>query len=236
MTFVEGIMEGAYGGGKAGAAFNPILFVRRPQVILRSVCWLFSIIIFGCISAQGWYMDQATKKEKCLFNDNSSACNFGVGISVIAFLACIGFIVGEFLFEQMSNVKTRKRYVIGDFGFSALWAVLFFIAFCFLTNQWGKSETPPGSIGVNNVQGAIAFCFFSIFTWAGLGFLAFRRYKLGAEQAFAPSYEVDPNAAVNAAESGYTSYPDATDPQGGYSQPPFAAQPQQIDPQQPQAY
>jgi len=29
---------GAYGGGKAGAPFDPIAFVQRPQVILRALC------------------------------------------------------------------------------------------------------------------------------------------------------------------------------------------------------
>lgn len=31
---------GAFGGGKAGAPFNPILFVQRPQVFLRALCWV----------------------------------------------------------------------------------------------------------------------------------------------------------------------------------------------------
>lgn len=31
---------GAYGGGKAGGAFDPIGFVMRPTVILRAVCWV----------------------------------------------------------------------------------------------------------------------------------------------------------------------------------------------------
>lgn len=31
---------GAYGGGKAGAAFDPITFVQRPQVILRALSWV----------------------------------------------------------------------------------------------------------------------------------------------------------------------------------------------------
>lgn len=29
---------GAYGAGKAGAPFDPIQFVQRPQVILRAAC------------------------------------------------------------------------------------------------------------------------------------------------------------------------------------------------------
>lgn len=80
---------------------------------------LFSIIVFGCISSQGWQLtpDNPTK-ETCLYNNDPNACNYGVGISVIAFLASMGFLAGEYLFEQMSSVKTRKHYVLGDLGFS----------------------------------------------------------------------------------------------------------------------
>lgn len=80
---------------------------------------LFAIIVFGCISSQGWRVDKETGKDYCLYNGNSNACNYGVGIGVIAFLASMGFLVGEYLFEQMSSVKTRKHYVLGDLGFSS---------------------------------------------------------------------------------------------------------------------
>lgn len=79
---------------------------------------LFAIIVFGCISSEGWRYDRGRKRETCLFNDNGNVCNYGVGIGVIAFLASIGFLAGEYLFEQMSSVKTRKHYVLGDLGFS----------------------------------------------------------------------------------------------------------------------
>lgn len=78
---------------------------------------LFSVIVFGCISSQGWTKDKLGK-ETCLYNGDSNACNYGVGISVIAFMASIGFIVGEYFFEQMSSIKTRKHYVMADMGFS----------------------------------------------------------------------------------------------------------------------
>lgn len=77
-------------------------------------------------------MDQATMKEKCLYNDDANACHYGVGISVIAFMASIGFIVGEFLFEQMSSVKTRKRYVLADLGFSGWIYILHYFNFMIL--------------------------------------------------------------------------------------------------------
>lgn len=31
---------GAFGGGKAGAPFDIIAFVQRPQVYLRALCWV----------------------------------------------------------------------------------------------------------------------------------------------------------------------------------------------------
>lgn len=35
---------GAYGAGKAGAPFDPVTFIKKPQVILRIVSW-----VSGCI-------------------------------------------------------------------------------------------------------------------------------------------------------------------------------------------
>nr|XP_022900364.1 synaptogyrin [Onthophagus taurus] len=214
---MEGL--GAYGGGKAGGSFDPIGFIRRPQVILRAVCWLFSIIIFGCISSQGWIKNPTTKKEECLYNNDSNACNYGVGISVIAFLASMGFLAGEYLFEQMSSVKTRKHYVLGDLGFSGFWSFLFFVGFWYLTRQWGKSETPPNGYGVNNVQAAIAFSFFSIFTWAGCAWFAYQRFRQGADAAFATNFEAD--ATLPTSYPSYPGGPDMMDQQ--YQQPPFSA-------------
>ncbi|XP_076657646.1 synaptogyrin [Halictus rubicundus] len=214
---------GAYGGGKAGAPFDPIAFVQRTQVILRAVCLLFAIIVFGCISSKG-YVTRSNGKEVCLYNEDHNACNYGIGIGVLAFLASIGFLIGEYLFEQMSSVKTRKHFVLLDLGFSGLWAFLYFVGFCYLTNAWNKSTAPEDNYGVTNVESAIAFSFFSIFTWALCAWLAFQRFKQGTDAAFAPSYEADPVGGT-----GYTSYPDATD--AGYQDPPFG---QQQQPQQQQ--
>lgn len=76
--------------------------------------------MFGCISSQGWRVDATTKKDVCLYNNNPTACNYGVTVGVIGFLASMGFIAGEYFFEQMSSVKTRKHYVLADLGFSGM--------------------------------------------------------------------------------------------------------------------
>lgn len=93
---------------------------------MHSQSQLFSIIVFGCISSQGWRVDDKSKKDICIYNDNPTACNYGVTVGVIGFLASMGFIAGEYLFEQMSSVKTRKHYVLADLGFSGEFFLLQF--------------------------------------------------------------------------------------------------------------
>lgn len=211
---------GAYGGGKAGASFDPITFVQRPQVLLRGICWLFCVIVFGCISSSGWQVIGSAQKEECLYNNNPNACNYGTGVGVIGFLACFGFIAGEYLFEQMSSVKTRKHYVLGDLGFSSAWAFLYFVGFWYLSNQWGKAAEPPAGVGTAGVKAAIFFSFLSIFTWAGCAWFAYQRYLLGVDAAFAPTYESDPAANT------YSSYPIGNDTDQ-YNEPPFSGSQQQ---------
>lgn len=49
----------------------------------------------------------------------------------------------------------------------AFWAFLWFVGFCFLANQWQVSEPKdnPLNEGTDAARAAIAFSFFSIFTW-----------------------------------------------------------------------
>uniref|UniRef100_A0A1B6DG20 Synaptogyrin n=1 Tax=Clastoptera arizonana TaxID=38151 RepID=A0A1B6DG20_9HEMI len=210
---------GAYGAGKAGAAFDPFIFIQRPHVILRAVCLLFAIIVFGCIYSEGWYYDEKEKRDICIYNNDASACHYGIGVSMLALLASIGFLVGEYMFEQMSSVKTRKHYVLLDLGYSGFWTFLFFIGFCYLANQWSKAITPEGNYGVSNAQAAICFTFFSIFPWAACTWLAYMRFRQGHDSAFAPSYEADPTTLPGAA---YTSYPGGPDSDTGYQEAPFS--------------
>lgn len=213
---MEGV--GAYGGGKAGGAFDPVTFAQRPQVILRAVCVLFSIIVFGCISSQGWQYNPEKRREICLYNGDTNACNYGVGISVIAFLASLAFLAGEFMFEQMSSVKTRKHYVLADLGFSGFWSFLYFVGFWYLSNQWSKAPEPLNGYGVSNLRAAIAFSFFSIFTWAGCAFFAFQRFKQGADAAFASNFESE----AGGMPTSYPSYPGGPDTDQQYQEPPFS--------------
>ncbi|KAK3553128.1 hypothetical protein QTP86_031705 [Hemibagrus guttatus] len=203
-------MEQAYGAGKAGGAFDPVAFIRQPQPILRIVSWIFSIVVFGCIANEGYVNRPEEDEEYCIFNRNQNACNYGVTMGSLAFLTCLAFLALDAYFPQISGVKDRKKAVLADVSISAVWAFLWFVGFCFLTNQWhvANPEDNPLNEGADAARAAITFSFFSIFTWAGQAFLAFQRYKLGASSnLFSQNYS-DPNedAASRSEGTEYTGH------------------------------
>jgi len=54
-------------------------------------------------------------------------------------------------------------------GVSGLWCFLWFIGFCYMTNQWAKTPAITKShifaTARNDVQAALAFSFFSTISW-----------------------------------------------------------------------
>ena len=49
---------------------------------------------------------------------DSNACGYGIGIGVLAFLFCIGFLILDAMFDNMSSVQHRKYAVLADLGIS----------------------------------------------------------------------------------------------------------------------
>lgn len=49
----------------------------------------------------------------------------------------------------------------------ALWTFLWFVGFCFLTNQWVATNPQDVLVGADSARAAITFSFFSIFSWVG---------------------------------------------------------------------
>ncbi|CAD5117665.1 DgyrCDS6417 [Dimorphilus gyrociliatus] len=216
---MESKASGAYGAGMAGGAFNVLAFVKKPQVILRIVSWFFAIIVFGCISSQGW------EEEVCKYNNDKNACGFGTAIGVIAFLGLTAFLIFDALFENfISSVQHRKYIVMADMGFSGVWTFFWFVCFCYLTDAWRKT-TKEVVYGVSGVQAAIAFSFFSIASFAGITFFAFQRYRQGISETFASQYDQSQQGgpAGDSAASPYSGYPAPVGDTGPdpYQQPTF---------------
>jgi len=178
---------GAYGAGKATGHFDPLAFIKKPQVILRLISWVFSIIVFGCISSQGWF------EGECLYNGDSGACRFGVAIGVIAFIGLTALLIADALFDNIPSVQQRKYIVMGDMGFSALWAFFYFVNFCYLTDAWRRTPTLTDILmsRKSGVEAAIAFSFFSIGTFGALTYFAVMRYRKGVSEDFSGGYDQD---------------------------------------------
>ncbi|XP_028266967.1 synaptogyrin-2a [Parambassis ranga] len=171
-------MQGsAYGASFTGGAFDLASFIKQPQTILRLLSWIFSIVVFATITAEGYTNPARQGETKCMFNNNDSACSYGVGIGVLAFLACVAFLLLDAYFPQISNAKERKYIVMGDLGFSVVWTFLWFVCFCVLANQWSK--TTESSVVPDAARAVVAFSFFSIISWSLLSYFAYGRYREG---------------------------------------------------------
>ncbi|KAK2888735.1 hypothetical protein Q8A67_014110 [Cirrhinus molitorella] len=216
---MDGMQQGigAYGAGRSGGAFDPLTFIQQPHTGLRIVSWLFSLVIFGCIANEGYINRPDEVEQFCIFNRNQNACNYAVGMGSLAFVCCMAFLALDAYFPQISSVKDRKKAVLADVGASAFWSFVWFVGFCFLANQWqvAKPEDNPLRAGGDAARAAITFSFFSIFTWAAQAFLAFQRYRLGADSALFSQDYIDPS--LDAGGVPYSSYSagDALESPGG---------------------
>uniref|UniRef100_A0A6I8NYN5 MARVEL domain-containing protein n=1 Tax=Ornithorhynchus anatinus TaxID=9258 RepID=A0A6I8NYN5_ORNAN len=157
-------MEGtSFGAGRAGAGVDPLHFLQEPRTILRIAAWVFSIVVFGAVVNEGYVNRDSGPDLHCVFNENEAACNYAIAIGLLAFFACIFFLVLDLNFQHISSVKDRKRAVLLDLAFSGLWSFLWFVGFCFLANQWQRTQ---GSKGVSqageHARAAVTFSFFSI--------------------------------------------------------------------------
>ena len=129
-------------------------------VHVRSYLQLCAIVVFACIA------DKVDINNTCYYNFNEHACDYGIAVGVIAFVACAAFLVVDVLFDRQSNAQVRKYMVLGDFIFSIILSILWFVGFCFLTNEWRRTDKDVASTGtVNNAQAAIVFSVFSIIIW-----------------------------------------------------------------------
>uniref|UniRef100_A0A8C5WKF9 Synaptogyrin n=1 Tax=Leptobrachium leishanense TaxID=445787 RepID=A0A8C5WKF9_9ANUR len=127
---------------------------------------IFALIVFACILTDG-YSSDVHGNGLCIFGGNMDACRYGIAIGVLAFLASLLFLILDAYFPSLSNISHRKYIVQADLGFSALWSFLWFVGFCFLTNQWSIDINPAPLTGQDNARAAIAFSFFSILSWVG---------------------------------------------------------------------
>nr|XP_025840467.1 synaptogyrin-3 [Vulpes vulpes] len=184
---------------------------RRPQV--------FSIAVFGPIVNEGYVNTDSGPELRCVFNGNAGACRFGVALGLGAFLACAAFLLLDVRFQQISSVRDRRRAVLLDLGFSGLWSFLWFVGFCFLTNQWQRTAPGPSTLQAGDAaRAAIAFSFFSILSWVALTVKALQRFRMGTDMSLFATEQLGTGAG-----QAYPGYPVGSGVEGTetYQSPPF---------------
>ena len=78
----------------------------------------------------------------------------------------MGLLFLDAVVDRLIDLEMKKRLIILDLAFTALWTLLWFIGFCYMTNKWSivPKSNIPGGISTN-VNAALAFTFFSVLTW-----------------------------------------------------------------------
>lgn len=76
------------------------------------------MVVFACITTEGYINPPESSEAKCVFNKNNSACQYAVGIGVLGFLACMAFLLLDVYVSFTSNMAERKYSVLADLGFS----------------------------------------------------------------------------------------------------------------------
>lgn len=219
----------AYGASLAGGSFDLVKFIKQPLTILRFLNWVFAIVVFATIVAEGYINDKASSNLLCIFNQNDGACSYGMGIGVLAFLATSAFIFADAYLPLMSSAQERKRLVMADMVFSGVWTFLWFVCFCLLANQWTKTNDRRG-IPIDAAQAIIVFSFFSFITWGGVTYLAFMRFRQGVGEIGQGFAESGPDHTSpyqgSTIPQDHSPYGDTTYPSDLYQQPPFTGKPE----------
>lgn len=75
-------------------------------------------MVFATITAEGYVNAKDSSQVVCIFNHNDGACNYGVGVGIIAFFASTAFLFADAYLPLMSSAQERKHLVMVDLGFS----------------------------------------------------------------------------------------------------------------------
>uniref|UniRef100_A0A8C5IIK8 Synaptogyrin 3 n=1 Tax=Junco hyemalis TaxID=40217 RepID=A0A8C5IIK8_JUNHY len=201
-------MEGAsFGAGRAGAAIDPVDFLKQPQTLLRVTTW----VRLPCAGrhVRGWQVNSDQHR-----NPQMSAVPKGDSWFCLPLREQFRVSEGE---KHRSCLELQNQNTCSPAGFLAF---LWFVAFCFLANQWQRTTLTRGfAQGADAARAAITFSFFSIIIWVVLALRALQRYRLGTDMSLfaTEQFGAEPSAS-------YPGYPGGSGVESTetYQSPPFS--------------
>ncbi|KAL5966718.1 Synaptogyrin-2 [Taenia solium] len=163
---------------------------------------IISVIGLGC-ATNGCTMD-----EYFIFNNDANACRFAVAVTLLGFLFSLISLASDYMYDKTANIKRRRYILISDIGGAGLFALLNFVAFCYLANRWSNTEsTWLEERGFEqwqrrNARSVIFFAFVALVAWSGLTFMALLRFRASGQghlsNGFAPSPPMEPGTGSSA--------------------------------------
>ncbi|XP_065390784.1 synaptogyrin-4 isoform X3 [Macaca fascicularis] len=148
------------------ASSEAVQFLRRPKTVTRVFEGVFSLIIFSSLLTDGYQNKMESPQLHCILNSNNVACSFAVVAGFLAFFSCLAFLVLDTQETHIADTRFKTAFQLLDLILAVLWAVVWFVGFCFLANQWQHSPPKAFLLGSSSARAAIAFTFFSILVWA----------------------------------------------------------------------
>ncbi|XP_017473496.1 PREDICTED: uncharacterized protein LOC108364356 [Rhagoletis zephyria] len=100
---------GAYGGGKAGGAFDPLTFAMKPQVVIRALCWVLEIIFMN-LKVLTPPNRSKRKKKKIITKSQFKSIQFLISNFVplrFQINACL-FVTGQLSLLTSSSIRPHK--------------------------------------------------------------------------------------------------------------------------------
>ena len=95
-----------------------VKYIKKPLTILRISALVFSVIVFGCISSEGWHYDPAAGTRVCSVNSSYGTCQLAVTVAVLALLLGAALMAAEWFYDALPSSDVRKQLVVADLVFS----------------------------------------------------------------------------------------------------------------------
>ncbi|XP_005413013.1 PREDICTED: synaptogyrin-4 isoform X1 [Chinchilla lanigera] len=156
------------------ASSEVVHFLRKPKSITRILAGVFSLVIFSSLLTDGYQNQTNSSQLRCVLNGNNTACSFAVVAGVLAFLSCLVFLALDARETHMVSPHFKMAFRLLDIILAVAWAVIWFMGFCFLANQWHHSSPRELLVGRASAKAAVTFAFLSIFVWISQAYLAFQ--------------------------------------------------------------